>query len=348
MEYKRARYNAILICTRSTIMLKRRQFITATSAALTALSLPVRAQSANKLTLWGPPVTPSVLLAIAAQEGKAKDISPFDVQIWRSPDQLRAGLLNGDIAASIVPSYVAANLYNQGRKVKLFNIMSEGLNYIAAPVQNGKPLIASLADLAQHSLIIPFKNDMPDLLLQILYKKAGLDFAAASVSYSATPPEALVLFLSGKVDCANLPEPLMSLAQIKAKEKGKEIARALDVQQLWGEAFNSAPRVPLAGLLFTEEFIAQNGEFIAALEEDLTAAIAWSKENPEKTAELAAKYLPFPQEALAAGIPHSRFAAIPAASIEAEILNFYTEMHALNAKITGGKVPDAGLFYRQS
>ena len=326
-------------------MLKRRQFIAATSAALTALSLPARAQSANKLTLWGPPVTPSVLLAIAAQEGKAKDISPFDVQIWRSPDQLRAGLLNGDIAASIVPSYVAANLYNQGKKVKLFNIMSEGLNYIAAPVANGKPLVASLADLAQHSLIIPFKNDMPDLLLQILYKKAGLDFAAANVSYTATPPEALVLFLSGKVDCANLPEPLMSLAQLKAKEKGKEITRALDVQQLWGEAFNSEPRVPLAGLLFTEEFIAENQAFTAALDEDLKAAVAWSKANPEKTAELAAKYLPFPQEALATGIPYSRFAAIPAASIETEILNFYTEMHALNAKITGGKVPDAGLFY---
>jgi len=95
-----------------------------------------------------------------------------------------------------------------------------------------------------------------------------------------------------------------------------------------------------------EEFIAQNSAFIAALDEDLKAAVAWSKANPEKTAELAAKYLPFPQEALAAGIPHSRFSAIPAASIEAEILHFYTEMHALNAKITGGRVPDAGLFYR--
>ena len=327
-------------------MLKRRQFITATSAALTALSLPVRAQSANKLTLWGPPVTPSVLLAIAAQEGKAKDISPFDVQIWRSPDQLRAGLLNGDIAASIVPSYVAANLYNQGKKVKLFNIMSEGLNYIAAPVANGKPLVASLADLAQHSLVIPFKNDMPDLLLQILYKKAGLDFSAAQVSYTATPPEALVMFLSGKVDCAMLPEPLLSLAQFKGNEKYREIVRALDVQQLWGEAFGIAPRVPIAGLLFTDDFIRDNQEFITALNDDLSAAVTWSKENPQETAALAAEYLPFPKKALAAAIPHSRFAAIPAASIDSELLNFYTELHALNAKITGGKVPDAGLFYR--
>ena len=214
-------------------MLKRRQFITTTTASLAALSLPLSAQTGSKLTLWGPPVTPSVLLAIAARDGKAKDIRPFAVQIWRSPDQLRAGLLNGDIAASIVPSYVAANLYNQGRKVKLFNIMSEGLNYIAAPATDGKPLVTSLAELATHSVVIPFKNDMPDLLLQILYKKAGLEFA--NIHYTATPPEALVMFLSGKVDCAMLPEPLLSLAQFKGNEKYREIVRALDVQQLWAK-----------------------------------------------------------------------------------------------------------------
>ena len=325
-------------------MLKRREFITATTGAFAALSLPLYAQTDSKLTLWGPPVTPSVLLAIAARNGKAKDIRPFDVQIWRSPDQLRAGLLNGDIAASIVPSYVAANLYNQGKKVKLFNIMSEGLNYIATPAIDGKPQVASLADLAKRSVVIPFKNDMPDLLLQILYKKAGLEFA--NIHYTATPPEALVMFLSGKVDCAMLPEPLLSLAQIKGKEKGREIVRALDVQQLWGEAFGIAPRVPIAGLLFTDDFIKSNKEFIMALNDDLTAAVAWSKENPQETAAIATEYLPFPKEALAAGIPHSRFAAIPAASIDSELLNFYTELHALNAKITGGKVPDAGLFYR--
>lgn len=325
-------------------MLKRRQFITTTTASLAALSLPLSAQTGSKLTLWGPPVTPSVLLAIAARDGKAKDIRPFAVQIWRSPDQLRAGLLNGDIAASIVPSYVAANLYNQGRKVKLFNIMSEGLNYIAAPAADGKPLVTSLAELATHSVVIPFKNDMPDLLLQILYKKAGLEFA--NIHYTATPPEALVMFLSGKVDCAMLPEPLLSLAQFKGNEKYREIVRALDVQQLWGEAFGIAPRVPIAGLLFTDDFIRDNQEFITALNDDLSAAVTWSKEHPQETAALAAEYLPFPKKALAAAIPHSRFAAIPAASIDSELRNFYTELHALNAKITGGKVPDAGLFYR--
>ncbi|MDO4644026.1 MAG: ABC transporter substrate-binding protein [Cardiobacteriaceae bacterium] len=327
-------------------MLKRRDFIVTASATLAAVSMPLYAKNDNKLTLWGPPVTPSVLLAIAAQQGKAKDIIPFDVQTWRNPDQLRAGLLNGSIAASIVPSYVAANLYNQGMKVKLFNIMSEGLNYVATPTVDGKPLITDLSQLTQHSLVIPFKNDMPDLLLQILFKKAGLDFSEVKVHYTSTPPEALVLFLSGKVDCAMLPEPLMSMALIKGKEKGKDIARALDVQQLWGQAFHSAPRVPLAGLLFTDRFIEQNRTFITALQEDLQAAVEWSKKYPQESAALATQYLPFPEAVLASSISYSRFSAIPVADIQTDIVHFFTEMHNLNAKITGGKIPDNDLFYR--
>lgn len=320
-------------------MLNRRQFITYSSATLAALSLPVRAE--QSLTLWGPPVTPSVLLAIAAKQGKAKDIKPFTVKTWRNPDQLRAGLLNGDIAASIVPSYVAANLYNQGRKVKLFNIMTEGLLYLAA-----KEKVDSLKALSGKKLVIPFKNDMPDLVLQTLCKKHDIEFASLNVQYTATPPEALTLFLSGKADYALLPEPLMSMAHIMGKEKGQDVQRALDLQQLWGDTFATAPVLPQAGLLFTDTFITDHRDFITALESDLQAAVAWAQSHPEETAKLSAELLPFPEKALQMANSHSRFAAKRAADIENDIQRFFSELHALNPKITGDKLPDSELFYR--
>lgn len=320
-------------------MLNRRQFVTYGSATLAALALPVSAQEG--LTLWGPPVTPSVLLAIAAEQGKAKDIRPFQVQTWRNPDQLRAGLLNGDIAASIVPAYVAANLYNQGRKVKLFNIMTKGLLYLAAPGE-----LASLDALSGKKLVIPFKNDMPDLVLQALCKKQGIDVSTINIQYTATPPEALTLFLSGKADCALLPEPLMSMAQLMGKEKGLDIQRALDVQQLWGATFDSAAMLPQAGLLFSDSFIADNADFITALDADLQAAVAWAEANPEAAGKLSAALLPFPEKALVQANGHSHFTAARAADIEADIMRFFGELHALNPQITGGKMPDSDLFYR--
>lgn len=320
-------------------MLNRRQFITYSTAALAVLNRPAYSQSS--LTLWAPPVTPGVLLAIAAQYGKAKDITPFAVKTWRNPDQLRAGLLNGDIQASIVPSYVAANLYNQGRKVKLFNIMTEGLLYLAA-----KENISDLAALAGKKLVIPFKNDMPDLVLQALCKKQSIDIKNINIQYTATPPEALALFIGGKADCALLPEPLMSMAQIMGKEKGLDIQRALDFQKLWGEMSAGAPMLPQAGLLFSDAFIDTHREFIAALDSDLQDAVARAAEHPEDTAKLSAELLPFPEKALALANRHSHLSAKRAADIEADIRHFFAELHALNPKITGGKVPDAGLYYR--
>ncbi|MDO5091558.1 MAG: ABC transporter substrate-binding protein [Cardiobacteriaceae bacterium] len=316
-------------------MLNRRQFVALSSAALASLALPLRAQPA--LTLWGPPVTPTALLAVAAKHGK----TPFAVNTWRTPDQLRAGLVNGDIGASIVPSYVAANLYNQGRKVKLYNIMTEGLLYLGA-----REALSGLDALPGKKLVIPFKNDMPDLVLQALCKKQGIDFTKIDVQYTATPPEALLLFLSGKADCALLPEPVMSMAEIKSKESGKPVLRALDLQTLWGSTFGRKPVIPQAGLCFTDAFIAENANFIAGLDAALEDALARTLEDPMTTATLVADLLPFPAPVLAKAIPHSHFATTRAAAIKDDIRHFFSELHALNAKITGGKIPDADLFYR--
>lgn len=318
-------------------MLNRRQFVTLSTVSLAALALPLRAETQNGLTLWGPPVTPTALLAVAAKHGK----TPFAVKAWRTPDQLRAGLVNGDIGASIVPSYVAANLYNQGRNVKLYNIMTEGLLYLGAH----EPL-SGLDALPGKKLVIPFKNDMPDLVLQALCKKQGVDFTKIDVQYTATPPEALLLFLSGKADCALLPEPVMSMAELKGKESGKPVVRTLDFQQLWGSTFGGKAIIPQAGLCFTDAFIEKHADFIAGLDAALEDALARTLADPMATVQLAGDLLPFPAPVLAKAIPHSHFATTRAAAIEDDILHFFSELHALNAKITGGKMPDSALFYR--
>ena len=147
--------------------LTRRRFLQISAATAAASALPLRA--AEPFTLWGPPVTPTVLLAVAAEMGEARKIRPFTVKSWQSPDMLRAGLLNKSIEISIVPSYVAANLRAQGQPVLLHNIMTRGL----LAVMSKAGTISDLGGLAEKNLVMPFKNDMPDIVLQILAKKHG-------------------------------------------------------------------------------------------------------------------------------------------------------------------------------
>ena len=47
--------------------LTRRRFLQISAATAAASALPLRA--AEPFTLWGPPVTPTVLLAVAAENG---------------------------------------------------------------------------------------------------------------------------------------------------------------------------------------------------------------------------------------------------------------------------------------
>lgn len=319
-------------------MLKRRQFIGATAAAFAATALPLRAAD-SAFTLWGPPVTPTVLLAVAAQMGEARKIRPFTVKSWTSPDQLRAGLLNKSIEISIVPSYVAANLRAQGQPVILHNIMTRGL---LAVMSKGKP-ITDLKDLAGQKLVMPFKGDMPDLVLQILAKRAGIDLTNL-VTYTATPPEAVTLFLQKDFPHALLPEPLASASILKGKQEGVNVVRSFPIDKIWNESFGTQNGIAQAGLMVSETVAKEQADFLTALDKDLLAALDWVAANNKSAAEIAANYMPAPMPALERAFEHSALTALRAKDISAEILQFLGEMYQLNPKIVGGKAPDANLF----
>ena len=319
-------------------MLKRRQFIGATAAAFAATALPLRAAD-SAFTLWGPPVTPTVLLAVAAQMGEARKIRPFTVKSWTSPDQLRAGLLNKSIEISIVPSYVAANLRAQGQPVILHNIMTRGL----LAVMSKAGTISDLGGLAEKNLVMPFKNDMPDIVLQILAKKHGINLENR-ITYTATPPEAVTFFLQKDYPNALLPEPLASASILKGKQEGVNVERSFSLDKIWSETFNTAKGgIAQAGLMVSETAAKEHADFLAALDKDLLAAVDWVANNGKSAAEIAANYMPAPVPALERAFPHSALCAIPAKTIGDEILQFLNELHQFNPKITGGKAVDASL-----
>ncbi|HDR1021452.1 TPA: ABC transporter substrate-binding protein [Pasteurella multocida] len=319
-------------------MLTRRRLLQV-GAASAALSVLPKAMANDVLTIWGPPVTPTVLLAVAAEMGNARKIRPFNVKSWQHPDQLRAGLLNGSIQMSVVPSYVAANFRAQGQPVHLYNIMTNGLLSI---MSKGEP-ITELKQLAGQKLVMPFKNDMPDLVLQLLAKKHDLALQDL-VTYTATPPEAVSLFLQKDFANALLPEPLASLSILKGKQSEVKVSRSLALGTVWNQSFGTKYGIPQAGLMVSETMLKENAPFLTALHQDLSDALVWIEKNPKQAAEMASNYMPAPIPALERAFPHSALCALRSTDIQEEILAFMLALYELNPKIVGGKKPDVSLF----
>jgi NitT/TauT family transport system substrate-binding protein len=317
-------------------MLDRRTLLISAGAAMIAPPHP--AFAAEQLTLWGPPAAPSVVLAQAIASGSLKDIDKSVVfRTWRTPDEMRAGLSSGKMQAVIVPSNVAANLYNRGLGVHLLNIMTRGLLYVV-----GKDELVRIEDLAGKKIAVPFRNDMPDFILRRLLARVNLKIGKdIQFEYAGSPPEAMQMLLAGRVDAALLAEPGATAAILRAKVTLNHFTRAIDCQKEWAKTIGGDGFIPQAGLAVTKPFMDKVGRHgLQTLQNALQAAVDVVINHPLRASLASAMELGVLSPIVAEAVPHSNLAALPASSIRPELEKFFSILAEDDPRIIGGKLPD--------
>ncbi|KRD95875.1 hypothetical protein ASE63_12740 [Bosea sp. Root381] len=314
-------------------MLHRRRFLAAASAALVA---PAIARAAEPLVLWGPPATPGLLLVRAAADAVLKPLGlPVEVRVWRTPDEMRAGISSGGMKAVVVPSYVAANLHNRGLGIRLANILTHGLLHVVAPVGT----VTSLADLKGKRVAVPFKNDMPDFIFRRLLVAQGIAPAELSIDYSGSGPEAVQILLAGRCDAALLSEPAAAGALLLSGLRGKPLERAIDTRKAWTQATGAAT-LPQAGLAVTDALTKQIGtDGIALLQRAIEVALTEITADPAATAAQAEAIFQLPAPVLAKAVPFSNLAAQPGSAARASLTTLFEALAADDPRIIGGKQP---------
>lgn len=323
-------------------IVQRRDFLKSTTVLALAGSVSGRLLAAGQsaFTVYGAPAMPSVVIAAAALQGKLAKQMDVLLKIWRSPDQLRAGVASGTFKVMMSPSNVGVNLRNQGQKVGMVNILTKGIIQLVCKNKS----IASPQDLLGKRVIIPFKNDMPDIVFQALLQKLRVDASKVHVSYAPTPPEAVGLFLGKDFDAMLVPEPLASASILKGKTMGVNVVRGFDVTQAWGQAFGTKPVIPQAGLIADVDFFNSHRAQVELFHQDLQAALSWVNANRQSAAEIGKNYLPAPAPAIVQGIAFSNLTVSKGSELKHEIMHFYETLMRFNPRLLGGKMPDESFF----
>ena len=321
--------------------MKRRDFLKMTAAlAASGISPSLLAAGKEQFTVYGAPAMPSVTIAVAALQGKLAKQADVSLKIWRSPDQLRAGVASGQFKVMMSPSNVGVNLRNQGQKVGMVNILTNGITQLMCKGS----AIASPQDLVGKKILVPFKNDMPDIVLQALLKKLKIDAHKVSITYAATPPEAVGLFLSKDYHAVILPEPMATASLLKGKTMGINVVRGFDLVKAWGQAFDTKPLIPMAGIIANEEYFHAHKAQFNLFHQDLKNALNWILTNRQSAAKIGKNYLPAPEPALVMGLDGARLTVTKGSEVKDEILKFYEILMQFNPKLLGGKLPDNGFF----
>ncbi|MEH2622356.1 NitT/TauT family transport system substrate-binding protein [Bradyrhizobium sp. AZCC 1719] len=316
-------------------MLNRRTFIA--GLPLAALAAPSIARAAEPVIFWGPPATPSVILAQAIDSGLLKPIVPeATFKVWKTPDEMRAGISSGSMAATVVPTYVAANLHNRGIGLRLVNVLTDGLLFVVAPAGT----VNGIAGLKGKRIAVPFRNDMPDYIFRRLLAAADMKASDLTIEYSGTPLEAVQMLMMGRVDAALLSEPASSAVIAKASTFWKNLERAVDCQKAWPSVAGTTT-IAQAGLAITDRFAAEIGAsgvtaLHAALEQALQAVI----KNPAAAASASAAALDLPAAMVEKSIPFSRLVVRTASAARADLTSLFDLLAKDDPRIIGGKQPD--------
>ncbi len=326
-------------------MLSRRLFLTGASA-ITGLGLvprPVAAAAADTLTISAMPATPSVVVAHLVESGALSPlVGKTAMKVWRTPDQMRAGVLSGEMKVFGTPSYSCANMMNRGVPVRLMNILTWGLLYVMSRDES----VSRVEDLAGRQVIMAFRNDAPDLIFRLVLRRLGLSpDKDVKIQYVGTPTEATQLFLAGKADIAVLPEPVATAAQMRGMQAGVAIKRAVDLTAVYGALTGRPPRIAQAGLGVAEDLVQSRPELVKAIHDGCVASARWVMNNPASAGRLGADYLDMQPAIIERSLPHFRLGVSTAAEARPELEAYFGDLMEMSPDIMGGRMPDPRFYW---
>ena len=327
--------------------LSRRQALAWLAAPLAAAPALGMAAPLPQLTLAGPPAIVSAPLIHMAETNALQGVAQRTVfTAWRDPDQLRMMAMGGKADVLAMPSNVAANLFNRGAGVTLLNISTWGALWVVTRDAQRK----ALADFKSEEIAVPFRGDMPDIVLQLLAAKQGLDpLRDFRIRYVPTPMEAMQLLITRRVSHALLSEPAVSLALRKTQSFpvgliAPELHRGADMQQEWGRLYQRPARLPQAGIAAVGALRAQP-EALAAVTRAYAQSLAWCRDNAMECGRMMARHIDLlTPEAVADAIAVSQMDAVPLPQAREELEFFFGQLMARNPGLLGGKLPAAAFY----
>ncbi|ARE41986.1 putative sulfonate/nitrate transport system substrate-binding protein [Rhodovulum sp. P5] len=310
---------------------------------LAALAAAGPAVGAEPLTLWGIPATPSAVFARAVASDSFQTDAPgarFDV--WKSTDQMRAGIASGRFRLFATSTYAAAGFFNRGAGVRMVNVVTWGVLYVMARDDS----IRRIDDLAGKKVLLSNRHEAPDLLFRLALGWAGLEAGRdVTLDYVGSPGEAVPLFLSGRGDVAVMHEPAATAALIRAERAGLPLFRAIDITEVYGHHTGRGPRIPQVGLAASSDLLDTAPEIVAAAHHACVDAGAWVLAHPDVAGAATAPLLGLPAPVIARSLPFVHLDVVSAREAQEDIAAYLNNLMALAPGIVGGRLPEDGFYW---
>ncbi len=264
----------------------------------------------------------------------------YNITVETDASNITAALISGSCDIAALPTNAAANLAqktNGGIKVIAVNTLS--VLYVMSNTDTQS--ISDFEDLRGKTVYCPAQN--PTFLFKAVCEANGLVVGTDIIidNTYAQPADLRTALVSGAVDLAVLPEPMVTIA----KSGNASLTACLDLTEEW-EKHYPADSLMQGCVVVRTEYLQNNQAAVKKFLEEYKASIEFVNQNPTEAGEMIAAAGIFAQAPVATkAIPNSNICYIDGEEMKAGLAKFYEILYQVAPASIGNALPTEDLYY---
>ena len=310
--------------------------LTASNANETPEPPETTLQPLSAMVIKGPS---AISVAELLQKSDSEETN-YDITMVGSPDEVVSAISSESTDVAIVPTNLAANLYNKTEgDIRMVAITTLGSLYL---VSNGVE-INDIRELEGKTIYSGGQGANPQYILEHLLLQSGLTIEEnVFVEYVTEHSEAVALLATDAAEIVLLPEPFVTTALAKNPQS----VIALDISKAWTK--ETGNDFAMSCLVARADYLENNKETVDAFLTELEASAAFCLSNVEACAQLCVDFgIISDLDTAVAAIPRCQIVYSDKTEMKALVEAYYQVLFKANPASIGGSVPDNAFFYEK-
>lgn len=292
---------------------------------------------AKNIKVLTPSGLPALSLVKMVNENKQIAGNNIEYKIEKNSDALVVDMLKreGDIA--IVPSNFAAQLYNKNLDYVILGTVGWGSFYIVSDKK-----ITSLKELKNKQIYTFGRGLTPDIVLRNILLNNGINLENdIKINYVTSGNELPPLFIGGKANIINIPEPMLSTLIYKDKKAYVNF----NLNDIWKNLYKTKYGYPQSTLVVKKEILDKNPQFIKSFLENLESSIKFLYGNSDNKNDYINRLnIMINMNVIDNILLKANIDFVRIDNCKQEYENYFKVLNQFNSKVLGGNISDEKIF----
>ena len=284
---------------------------------------------------------PDGLPAIASaklikEEPEVKDGYKINYTIEQNSESLVTSVMKGEPDVVIVPSNVAATVYNKTKNYKIAGTVGWGSLYVGTSDKTGS------TDLKGKEIYNIGKGLTPDIVAKSVFKDKGIEVDKdVNFTYVNGVTELAPVILSGKAQYAVIPEPALSTVQTK----NEDFTTIMDLNEEWKKINDTEYGFPQSTIIVKNDLIENHKEFVDDLLDKVKESAEWMYHEKYTLGDYCEEIgVSAKKPIIVKAVDRANIKYVSAKDCVKEYETYFKKLNEFDPSTIGGSIPDEGIF----